>query len=414
MYEQWMKKIRVRRSAHSVRGWGLALSLTLLSGATVSGAFAGTVQNEVSNVLFENDGESLTIRIETSGSWAHWTLGNPPRIIVDVSDAVSHLPNSPGLFERELTSGPVRRFRTSQFSNTALDRRVRLTLELAEPTAYEATRVGQEIQIRIADDAPAGTLWALRGDEETEMRPIQESPISTPPAALASVQVPKENTQESETEARDESVQVQRDAAAEEFVDIKRLRQLLADSIAKNSPETEEPATERRPNKPTAPKPTVEKPLAERVKRPDPVAKPESTKKPHSPVPVSKPTSPSAPADRPTSEPDLADVKNDMQDRIASAMKGLAEQVASNEEPEVDVPEESPGADRLSTALASAFETVSDPAPVPRSSDPAAGADELGQKDDASEDLAAAGPDVSSPDEAVARSEEHTSELQSR
>lgn len=110
--------------------------------------------NILSRVRFESDGTWFRMSVLSRARWAHWTLGNPPRIILDLHDCVSRLPNAPGLFEIYLNRGPIKVFRTSQFDNRESSRRVRITLELTRVTEYEARRVGDQIQILVEDPTP--------------------------------------------------------------------------------------------------------------------------------------------------------------------------------------------------------------------------------------------------------------------
>ncbi|MCA9754460.1 MAG: AMIN domain-containing protein [Candidatus Eisenbacteria bacterium] len=119
---------------------------------------------EIDDVRFQQEGDWFVLAVPTQAAWAHWTLANPPRIIVDFADAVSVLPEAPGLFEIEMDHGPVKIFRTSQFSNSPLDRRVRMTVELDAITAYEARRVGEEIRIYIEAPGAKGDTARLTAD----------------------------------------------------------------------------------------------------------------------------------------------------------------------------------------------------------------------------------------------------------
>ena len=102
-------------------------------------------------IRFDNDGEWLRMTIPIKAPWAHWTLTDPPRIIVDLGQTTSLLPKAPGLYQARLDRGPVRTVRTSQFLYSPLDHRVRITLDLSEVVPYQARRVGDEIQILIPD-----------------------------------------------------------------------------------------------------------------------------------------------------------------------------------------------------------------------------------------------------------------------
>jgi len=342
MHESRTNRTRVFGRTCLRRWCELAVVVAMLSAVASTPARSDAAQNKVSNVTFANDGQWLEVNIESTGSWAHWTLGNPPRIIVDISDAVSELPEAPGLYEKALTSGPVRRFRTSQFSNTSLDRRVRMTLELSEAKSYEAKRVGQNIVIRIKDNSPAGALFAVKG-----------TPVpSSPNRAIKS--------NESST-SQDEA-----DSLAEEFVDISKLRALLASSIEKNSAPDDEPSepAAKKTKKPEAAKPTVPKPKpTAAVEKPKPASKPNVPRPSPTVTPKTAPPQDAAPT---LPEPDLAATKSDMQARIAAALTKIDEE-PTDEANDSDRPTETnPDGGRLSNALAAVFEPVSDPAPVPR------------------------------------------------
>ena len=196
--------IRPRRNGRPRIVWVLlgALFLTVAASAGMAPVRAEIPgpKYEIGEVRFENDGDWLTLSIPTEATWAHWTLANPPRIIIDLGDAISRLPNAPGLYETEMHRGPLRVFRTSQFSNTPLDRRVRITLELSAITPYEARRVGEEIRILVESPgttAPAARLTAegmAVGGERTPAAPRSEDraesgppPVAPAPASAAPI-----------------------------------------------------------------------------------------------------------------------------------------------------------------------------------------------------------------------------------
>lgn len=119
---------------------------------------------------------SFFLEIHSSAPWSHWTLGDPVRIVVDLGQTRSRLPNAPGLYEKVVNRGVVKSFRTSQQVNSPLDRRVRLTLELSRVVAYQARRVGNLIQIQIPDAGAVGE-WDL--------------PILAPAEPEARLEIPK-------------------------------------------------------------------------------------------------------------------------------------------------------------------------------------------------------------------------------
>ncbi|MBK8229859.1 MAG: AMIN domain-containing protein [Candidatus Eisenbacteria bacterium] len=106
------------------------------------------------------EGGSFFLEIHSSAPWSHWTLGDPVRIVVDLGQTRSRLPNAPSLFEKVINRGVVKSFRTSQQVNSPLDRRVRLTLELSRVVPYQARRVGNLIQIEIPEAGVVGD-WDL-------------------------------------------------------------------------------------------------------------------------------------------------------------------------------------------------------------------------------------------------------------
>ncbi len=143
--------------------WPLVVAGLLIPAAAPAGTMEGPLDGgrrrgavnpedfRLERVRFENDGQWLRMTIPIKAPWAHWTLGNPPRIIVDLGQTTSHLPNAPGLYQARIDRGPVRALRTSQFLYSPLDHRVRLTLDLSQVVPYEARRVGDEIEILIPD-----------------------------------------------------------------------------------------------------------------------------------------------------------------------------------------------------------------------------------------------------------------------
>lgn len=145
--------------------FGLSIALALLlrparaAASSVASAASGPQDFLLDSVRMSSDGRRFVLSIRTPAPWSHWTLGDPARIIVDLGTTRSRLPNAPGLYRVELGRGVLRSFRTSQHLNTPLDRRVRITLELSRVVAYEARRVGDEIQIVIPDDG-SGKPWS--------------------------------------------------------------------------------------------------------------------------------------------------------------------------------------------------------------------------------------------------------------
>jgi tetratricopeptide (TPR) repeat protein len=140
----------------------------------------------------------MTIPIKAP--WAHWTLTDPPRIIVDLGQTTSLLSKAPGLYQARLDRGPVRAVRTSQFLYSPLDHRVRITLDLSEVVAYQARRVGDEIQILIPDRGvrtprvvvigPAG----IAGSDGDSAVPTERTPAPagvTAPGAMMTTLVPQ-------------------------------------------------------------------------------------------------------------------------------------------------------------------------------------------------------------------------------
>ena len=161
-----------------MRATGIILALILGTSAAVASGAELEAPYKISRARFATEDGWFVVRIDTAAPWAHWTLANPARIIVDLGDAVTEMPNAPGLYEMEMPEGPVRRLRTSQFMNTALDRRVRFTFELDKIAVYEARRVGSYIEVRITDRERAPRSWELTsaGFHET-------TPAATPLAS---------------------------------------------------------------------------------------------------------------------------------------------------------------------------------------------------------------------------------------
>lgn len=148
-------------SRRIARCFALVGVISFLSGSIVSAA-GEDASHRISRARFSSEGYWFVVRIDSSAPWAHWTLANPPRIIVDLGEAVTEMPNAPRLYEMTMPEGPIKRLRTSQFMNTSLDRRVRFTFEMDEIAVYEARRVGESIEIRIACAKPgASRTWEL-------------------------------------------------------------------------------------------------------------------------------------------------------------------------------------------------------------------------------------------------------------
>jgi tetratricopeptide (TPR) repeat protein len=202
-----------RRSSHPERSrgtrWLALLPVLSLSLASVR-AWAGNMEGPLSGtrplgappaedyrlerIRFENDGEWLRMTIPTKAPWAHWTLADPPRIIVDLGQTTSHLSNAPGVYQARLDRGPVRSVRTSQFMYSPLDHRVRITLDMSQVLPYQARRVGDDIQILIPDRGvrtprvvvigPTG-ISGVEGDRaaaaESAPAPAEGSQVGAPP-----------------------------------------------------------------------------------------------------------------------------------------------------------------------------------------------------------------------------------------
>ncbi len=130
------------------------------------------------------EGKSFVLSIHSPAPWSHWTLGDPARIIVDLSQTRSRLPKSPGLLEEKLDQGIVRTLRTSQNVSGPLERRVRITLELARVVPYEARRVGEDIVITIPN-AGVRDGWTKDIFAPVEPEPHLEIEESGSPAPTA-------------------------------------------------------------------------------------------------------------------------------------------------------------------------------------------------------------------------------------
>ncbi len=154
------------------------------------------LEHFLDEVRIENDGEWFRLAIPMTAPWAHWTLNDPPRIVIDLDQTTSRLANAPGLFQVRLDRGAVAVLRTSQFSNELLDRRVRITLELSRMVSYEVSRIGGEIVVRIPDPVertPAALalgrsgIAAVDGEAEPEDADLPPKPASTLREALESI-----------------------------------------------------------------------------------------------------------------------------------------------------------------------------------------------------------------------------------
>lgn len=151
-------------------------------------------------VRFESHGGTFVMSVPCMAPWSHWTLGSPTRIVIDLGQTRSRLPNAPGLHELLINRGVVKAFRTSQHVNSPLDRRVRLTLELSRVLPYEARRVGQEIQITMPDAGTGDWSAVVQGGAEA----VAPSPVLTPPKpshAEPSATTPETNPEDAEAAA---------------------------------------------------------------------------------------------------------------------------------------------------------------------------------------------------------------------
>lgn len=181
----------MHRKALTVAGCILFLVACVIVGGAVGDAEAASNEAPDDGVLdehfldhvrIENDGSHFRLAIPVSAPWAHWTLSDPPRIIIDIGQTTSRLARAPGLFQVRLDRGQVAALRTSQFSSEPLDRRVRITLELSRMVAHEVSRVGGEIVLLIPDPmerVPAALVLGSSGI--VEVSGVSES---VPPLAL--------------------------------------------------------------------------------------------------------------------------------------------------------------------------------------------------------------------------------------
>lgn len=171
-----------RRGAVSVRPGIplLCLGLSLLSTAAVP-ADPPAADYRLDRIRIENDGGYFRLSVPLEAPWAHWTLDDPPRIVLDLGQTTSYMPKAPGLYQVRLDRGPVTTLRTSQFRYAPLDHRARITLELSESVPYEARRVGQEIQILIPDPEPRVPAALVLGSDG-----LSVATAATPPGTAGS------------------------------------------------------------------------------------------------------------------------------------------------------------------------------------------------------------------------------------
>ncbi|MCA9728598.1 MAG: hypothetical protein KC729_12995 [Candidatus Eisenbacteria bacterium] len=95
--------------------------------AAPAGAVENEAKNHVSLARFSSEGEWFVVNIDTSAPWAHWTLANPARIIVDLGDAMSELPNAPGLYETPMPAHEQKALPASESMHTPTAHPVRFT-----------------------------------------------------------------------------------------------------------------------------------------------------------------------------------------------------------------------------------------------------------------------------------------------
>lgn len=216
-------------------------------------------------VRFDASGGRFVMAIPIDSPWSHWTLGNPPRIIVDLGGTRSRLPNAPGLYEKSLAQGVVKSFRTSQHVNSPLDRRVRLTLELSRIVPYEARRVGNEIQI-VIPEGEFSSKWSssVRGEgsaaaEATLPASHTTTPASqtTPPASQEHAETVKASHASTPSPLLPPEDEL---ASAEQAADVAHdvVRQLEANGMAAAGSASSLPNTKHAPaNDPIQPAPTA-------------------------------------------------------------------------------------------------------------------------------------------------------------
>jgi tetratricopeptide (TPR) repeat protein len=172
------------------------------------------------------DGESWRLTLPYQGSWAHFAMNNPTRLVVDLIDGRSKLPLAPGLYVLEFEGGPVTRLRTSQYSSQPGKRRVRITLDLASAYRYEADKRTDELEIIIPMPAEAdwGDPWHVTLDATG---PHWEALGVTIPAQLETMEQPP--AQELQTPLFEPRQPESRPKPGEEFSEAV-LESLLSDS----------------------------------------------------------------------------------------------------------------------------------------------------------------------------------------
>ncbi len=133
-------------------------------------------QEDVAGLQIKNEATEWRLIIPFKGRWSNWSMNNPTRLVVDLIEGRSKLPKSPGLWVLDLSSGPVSRMRTSQYSSIPGKRRVRITLDLKDAYRYEAIKSTNQVEILIKK--PADDDWGHQWIVDVDRRTANETEIT--------------------------------------------------------------------------------------------------------------------------------------------------------------------------------------------------------------------------------------------
>lgn len=176
----------------TVRNALLALLVPALVAASPPAHVPATEANVAGLRLEARDGRT-ELTIEMAGGTARWSdfaLSGPPRVVVDIENAVLALP---GTRFDGLDRGGVRGVRTSQHTATT----VRVVLDLDRETGYVVERVGEGLRVSLRSGASAFEAWSSGGSGR---HAAPEAPRTRP--REATVPQPQRQRQEQPSQAR--------------------------------------------------------------------------------------------------------------------------------------------------------------------------------------------------------------------
>jgi type IV pilus assembly protein PilQ len=174
-----------------------AVFALLLPGLLAAAPAPPAADGSVAALRLEGREGRTELTVEIAGGEVHWTdfsLGGPPRVVVDIENATLGLPSS--RYEG-LDRGGVRGVRTSQHAPDV----VRVVLDLDRETAYTVERVGEGLRISLQSGATAFAPWSSgagrrpAGQTAQQPRPQGQPQQPRPAPQARRITVSFENTE---------------------------------------------------------------------------------------------------------------------------------------------------------------------------------------------------------------------------